>query len=210
MRDKVPTLTKNRLEAAFGEEYQTSFLNKETRSIDAIDTETLLSWAQALGAELPDKAKEYNIPSVQADTGTPAENQILDWYYQERERLFGEDISAINKRFYALPKANQKAFLELHPELRTYWDWNKGVKQQYPRLDELTREKYERDNLAVFEIDPNDFSKPLTNRMLGYFYSAQPLESGARSELNRLWNKYGRPTETLDQFIELLRSYFGQ
>lgn len=209
MRGEVPTLTKNRLDAAFGEEFQTSFLNKETRSIDSIDTETLLSWAQALGAELPDKAKEYNIPQVMADVGTPAENQVLDWYYQQREQLFG-NITATQNRYYALPEENRKAFLELHPELRTYWDWNKGVKQQYPRLDELTREKYERDNLAAFEVDPNDFSAPLTNRMLGYFYSAQPLGSGARSELNRLWIKYGRPTETLDQFIELLRSYFGQ
>jgi len=74
----------------------------------------------------------------------------------------------------------------------------------------LTREKYEKENLAAFEIDPKDFNSALTNRMLGYFYSGQPLESGARSELNRLWIKYGKPTETLEQFIELLRSYFGQ
>jgi hypothetical protein len=207
MRDKVPTLTKNRLEAAFGEEYQTSFLNKDTRSIDSIDTETLLSWAQALGAELPEKVSEYNIPQVMADTGSPAENQILDWYYQQREQLFGANITDTQTRFYALPKANQKAFLKLHPELQTYWDWNKGVKQQYPRLGELTKEKYERENLAKFEIDVKDISPPLNNRLLGYFYSGQPLEYGARSELNRLWNKYGKPTETLDQFIELLRSY---
>jgi hypothetical protein len=207
MRDEVPTLTKNRLEAAFGEEFQTSFLNKDTRSLDSIDTETLLSWAQALGAELPEKVSEYNIPQVMADTGSPAENQILDWYYQQREQLFGANITDTQTRFYALPKSNQKAFLKLHPELETYWDWNKGVKQQYPRLEELTREKYERENLAEFEIDVKDISPPLNNRLLGYFYSGQPLEYGARSELNRLWNKYGRPTETLDQFIELLRSY---
>ena len=209
MRDEVPTLTKNRLDAAFGEEFQSSFLNKDTRSIDSIDTETLLSWAQALGAELPELAKEYNVNVPQVDTGTPAENQILDWYYQQREQLFG-NITSTQNRYYALPKENRKAFLNLHPELRTYWDWNKGVKQQYPRLDELTREKYEKDNLAAFEIDPKDFNSALTNRMLGYFYSGQPLEGGARSELNRLWIKYGKPTETLEQFIELLRSYFGQ
>ena len=207
MRDEVPTLTKNRLEAAFGEEYQTSFLNKETRSIDSIDTETLLSWAQALGAELPEKAKEYNITPIQVDVGTPAENQLLDWYYQQREQLFGENITDIQTRYYALPKENRKAFLKLHPELETYWDWNKGIKQQYPRLEELTKEKYERENLAAFEIDINDITPPLNNRLLGYFYSGQPLEYGARSELNRLWIKYGKPTETLDQFIELLRSY---
>lgn len=207
LRQEVPGLTKNRLDAAFGEEFQMSFLDKETRSYDAIDTETLLSWAQALGAELPEKAKEYNIPAVMADTGSPAENEIYDWYYDEREKLFGEDIAAVNKRFFALPKENQKAFKKLHPELELYWDWNRGIKQQYPRLAELTSEKYERDNLAEFEIDPKDFSAPLTNRLLGYFYSAQPLGSGTRSELNRLWVKYDKPTKTLDEFIELLRSY---
>ena len=209
MSQQLPKLTKDRLYAAFGEEFQTSFLDKETRSIDTIETETLLAWSKAMGAELPELAKEYNITPIQVDTGTPAENQILDWYYQQREQLFG-NITATQNRYYALPKENRKAFLNLHPELRTYWDWNKGVKQQYPRLEELTKEKYQRDNLAAFEIDPNDFNSALTNRMLGYFYSGQPLEGGARSELNRLWIKYGKPTETLEQFIELLRSYFGQ
>lgn len=210
MSRELPKLTKDRLYAAFGEEFQTSFLDKETRSIDTIDTETLLAWSKAMGAELPELAKEYNVTPIQADVGTPAENQIFDWYYSERERLFGKDIKAINDRFWALPKENRNAFKKLHPELQPYWDWNKGVKQQYPRLDELTREKYERENLATFEIDPNDFNSALTNRMLGYFYSGQPLEGGARSELNRLWIKYGKPTDTLEQFIELLRSYFGQ
>lgn len=207
-REKLPDLIRKQIDSRLGDEWSNSFLNKETRSYDSIDTETLVTWAKLMNASLPETANQYETATPELGLASPQEAQIYQWYNDQRDVLFGEDIFNIQNRYYALPEGSKqrKDYLSIHPELVQYWSWNRGVQQQYPIIAEL-KASTKSEIQPEFVVDINDFNPVLTRIMLGYFEAGQPLGSGARSELYRIYVKYGKPTNTLDEFIELLRSY---
>lgn len=206
-REKLPDLIKKQIDSRLGDEWSNSFLNKETRSYDSISTETLITWAKLMNANLPEAANQYATETPQLGLSSPQEAQIYQWYNDQLEELF-PGIYDIQNRYYSLPEGSRqrKDFLNIHPELVQYWSWNRGVQQQYPIIAEL-KASTKTEIQPEFIVDINDFNPVLTRTMMGYFEAGQPLGNGARSELYRIYVKYGKPTNTLDEFIELLRSY---
>lgn len=206
MREELPDLRRKAIEKQLGVDFERNFLDSETRSVDSISLDKLMTWARAFGAALPEATKGYG-ENLKFDLPSSAEEERYGWYYDEKDRLF-PGISDINERYNAFPKgsAERKAYLKMHPELIQYWNWNDGIKTQYPEIKELQKE-VSNQIYPQFEIDINDISPIVKRQLTGYFYSMEPLSRGARSELARLWAREGKPTDDLDAFIEMLRSY---
>lgn len=103
-----------------GELFSEAFLNKETRSYDSIDLETITMWASMLGQDLPETAPEVRPPELELpEAETSAKYQT----YLDTIRREFPNIQAIQDMYYKVPEGMQFQFLENHPELRQYWEW---------------------------------------------------------------------------------------
>lgn len=204
--EQLPDLTRKEVYKQLGDDFETNFLDTETRSYDAISTDTLVSWARAMSASLPKTADEFG-DNIDLDLSSSEEARIYQFYSDEKDRLF-PDIYSVNARYNALPKksAESRAYLKLHPELIQYWNWNEGIKTQYPIIGELQKE-VSNTIYPEFEMKLQNMNPIVKRQLSGYFYSSEKLSTGARNEIYKMWVSMGKPTEDLDAFIELFRSY---
>jgi len=132
---------KGQVAKAFGDVFEDSFLNKETRNYDDISTETYAAWAKTLGATMPDKLE--GTPEI-ANASIPDEiNNQLNQYLSERNSNF-PGISETLEQLYALPEAQQQAFRNSHPMIEDYQSWrNKFITQNPSVVSYLTGESSE-------------------------------------------------------------------
>jgi len=205
-RSQLPDLTRKQIEKQLGADYETNFLDSATRSYDAISLDKLMTWARSFGAALPEAASRYGV-EPELDMPSSAEAELYGWYYDEKERLF-PGIGDVNERYNAFPKGSKerKAYLQMHPELVQYWNWNDGIKTQYPVIGDMQKE-VSNGIYPEFKVELQNINPIVKRQLTGYFYSSEPLSRGARAEIARLWARLDKPTEDLDAFIELLRSY---
>jgi hypothetical protein len=132
-------LTRDRAKERFGETFQNAFLDKETRSYDAIDTETLAIWSRMLGGDDLDMAG----PVDQLDPLVDAE---LAQAYKQYTQAMGEanpgNIEQLQALYFDTPENKRVEFLKRFPQLRQYWDWKNVYLNEHPELiDELGTSK---------------------------------------------------------------------
>jgi len=71
-------------------------------------------------------------------------------------------------------------------------------------------EDYEKKYGVGYVPKLEDFSPPGVRRLLGHYYANQALGAGARVELRKIWERNGRPGDSLEAFIEVvLRGSFS-
>jgi hypothetical protein len=139
--NNLPSLYKRQIADQFGEEFQQAFLDRETRSYDSIDPDTLAMWARTLGRYVPGNLSG----EAQAIELAPPEiAQKYDAYYQQRGQIFDwETLKATQGRYFALPEtpkppiveeyyaAKEQLFPGIGPLLEQYGQLPKGS----PRSD---------------------------------------------------------------------------
>lgn len=106
--NELPTIHKKQVEEQFGDTFSMAFLDKETRSYDAIEPETLAMWAQMLNGFVPKEYEQATLPLKLADDETA---NAVDAYYAERKAKFGGsyETEAYSKW--------RNAYLAKHPEI---------------------------------------------------------------------------------------------
>ncbi len=185
---------------ALGDEFLNSFLNKETRSYDAVSDETLARWSQTLGkSEMPEQVA--NVQGGQVEYYDQAMVQAITIYKAEKERQF-PNIAMWQEQYYALPAgAQRKAFLNQYPQLKAYWDWKDAYADQHPEIvpyfDELK-------NKATADEVTSEMTNPLIRSLLAYATGGS-LTSGAKSEIERIRQMYA-PDMDEEEFLALLMS----
>jgi hypothetical protein len=169
------------------------------------------------------------IPYVTSDESnlSGADPEIAKSVYQYRafRGQYFPGIFDIQDEYFTLPTAQRRAFKKKHPELEAYWEFQRNFMANNPNtipyiksiesiaegvLGKNYKEKYGvPETPEANYIDPNDLTPALTRQLLGYHYG-QPLGSGARREIARLWEKYGRPTETVEGYTQWLMNRMSQ
>ncbi len=192
-----------------GEEFEQSFLDKDTRSYDSTDIKQLATWAQMLGGMVPQVEQTTGVEPTgePLDLYTPQEISAVDAYYQERDELYPM-ATAWQSAYYSLPAgAQRKAFLQSHPQLKKYWDWNSDYKAEHPEIQPYLNENAEQ----RLNADVNDLSAPLTRQLIAYYFMGKEMTSGGKAELNRIWVANGSKGGSMEEYMQMLvRSMFGQ
>jgi hypothetical protein len=197
------SVEKEQLQAQLGDQFQTYFLDKDSRNYELINPETLAYWAKVMGAMVPETATPVQpegtteLPAV-----PPKMAATVDAYRMLRKSLF-PNYYALQQRYYALPVGSQerKDFLKKFPQVEKYWDWNKEYKAAHPEVAQYA-EEYQPPQYDYSFLQ--EFTTSLTKQLYAYFLNETPLSSGAIEELNRIYNNSGQQGGSFDAFIELV------
>lgn len=131
-RGEMTDLDRRLADEQLGEDYQTLFLDKETRSYDSISLETLVDWAHKLGVTIPGTAPQPAKGEPLQLAGKQASTKY-DEYIQEKNQLYPE-VGNLLTIYYDLPQAMKDPYLKQHPEIREYWEWRDLVIGLNPEL----------------------------------------------------------------------------
>lgn len=186
--------------AQMGELFQRAFLDKNTRSYESIDVQTLTFWARALGGEPP--ATEETQPAIQqADlqggiaSFPPEVSAVMDEYYRTRNEKF-PGWYAVQQGFYSLPQSERTAYLLRFPELRRYWDWKSDYQEKHPGLDNwFNGDVYKR-------MDTSAWPPALLELVQYYALSGERLPKGALALLEQMWVAQGRPYGSVKAWLD--------
>lgn len=188
---------------ALGEDFELSFLDKETRSYETISDKTLATWSQMLG--------KSEMPKVEAVAGAEKAKEIsyydqrtlkaIDAYRTEKESRF-KNVNVWQEAYFALPVgAQRKAFLQQHPELKAYWDWKDEYSRTHPEIAPYFKELQ---NFSTGDQVSSELSSPLIRQILT-LATGGTLSAGAKNELERIRMMYA-PDMDEEQFIGLVLS----
>jgi hypothetical protein len=193
----------NRDEVAeqLGDNFQDAFLNKETRSYDAISPTQMQVWLKLMGGS--------PVGTLSAEMNTLIELNTLKltnpeaaWrtqtFYDTRDASF-PDWYETQQGYYALPKAERRAYLNANPDLARYWDWRLDFMEKNPDIvpymtdDEKALERA-RKTTRVPEV-----AVPTAQEIMGRFSPAmQALITDARQgeeippEMDKLMESFAR------------------
>ncbi len=123
------SLEKNAVRDQFGNLFQDAFLDKNTRSYNAIDDETLTFWARTLGSTVPSTAPTTPTGNLKM----PSQEEMQKYneknrYYDEREKQF-PGIGAKLQWYYA-GEGNRMP----DPEIEAYNKWNTQFLAENPHI----------------------------------------------------------------------------
>jgi hypothetical protein len=119
---EMSDLDQKRVKEVLGEDFETYFINKETRSYDSIPIETMLGWAQQLEGEIPENAPRFK-SGEEFELSPEAQAQAYETYYTARKSQF-PNISSIEALYYSSDDPEAKNKVEkLFPQLREYKNW---------------------------------------------------------------------------------------
>lgn len=135
-------LNKKEIREQLGDEFQYAFINKDTRSYDSIDLNTLAVWLKLMGSDVPGTLGTK--PTKPLELTPPELSWRVDVFNDTRNQNFPNWYETQSK-YYDLTKgkARQK-YLKEHPELTQYWDWRRDWMMNNPDtiqyLTDLTKE----------------------------------------------------------------------
>jgi len=142
--DRYMTLDKSDRRLArpqLGPQFQSDFLDENTRSYEAIDIETLALWSQMLGGlvpETPETAEvaglpDYATPPLQ---GMPEQFRApIQEFYDLKDKKY-QNITAIQSGYFSEPPgAARRRYLSQWPQLKNYWDWRRAYIAQHPEIE---------------------------------------------------------------------------
>jgi hypothetical protein len=196
---ELGTTNKKEASAQMGEMFKQSFLDKETRSYETLDIDTLTQWAQMLGQMTPKAPSktpplapplrgEGNKPTTpKLDLYDPAITQVTDKFFEDRTRLF-PNYYETQQGYYNLATKGEKArYLAEHPDLKKYWDWKDGWYEAYPEYKPIFGGQ-------VFkQVDTSGWPPMLEDYVRTYAFTGGKLPSGASKALEQVWINEGMP-----------------
>lgn len=185
--------------AELGDDFRQAFLNKETRSYDVLDVNTLTQWAQLLNKRVP--KVEQTLPAIESpmppiDYFSPEVSAITDKFYEQRRTLY-PDYYEVEQGYYDLPKSERRAYLLAHPELKEYWTWKDGWYDRYPELVPVFKGE-------VFKtVDFSGWNPMLIEYVASYAYAGEDIPAGAYKALEQQWIREGRPRGSVDDWLRI-------
>jgi hypothetical protein len=189
--------------AQMGEDFARSFLDKETRSYDTLDVQTLTQWARVLGSmglpRTPETTPALDLPASQAPALNLYDEQttaVTDKYFRERKEKYS-DYFMLQQGYYSLPPSQRSTYLLKFPRLKEYWDWQKGYYENYPELKPILQGK------TFKTVDTSTWPPALEEYVSVYAMTGQPLKKGATDALMQVWIREGKP---MDDFKTWLNS----
>jgi hypothetical protein len=157
--------------AQMGNNFETAFLDSNTRDYTAIDLNTLAMWSRYLGGLVPNvkqTATTANTPDTQITMPTFLPENInvaLKAYNGEKDARF-PGISNIQSMYYALKPEQQAAFKIRFPEYGKYLAWRKEYISAHPAVRPFIDSYYAQDILSG-KVNASEETKSL----LKLFYS---------------------------------------
>jgi hypothetical protein len=180
--------------AEMGPLFAQSFLNKETRSYDTLDVDTLTQWAQMLGKMTPVQAQ----PAAAAQPGPAATRRpavsvlpkaitdITDQFFEQRSSQFPNYYEQ-QQAYYAKPPSERAAFLLKNPEYADYLKWRKSWYDAYPQYKPIFNGD------AFDRVDTTRWPPMLEDYVRVYAMTGQSLPNGAYKSLEQIWIQEGQP-----------------
>lgn len=128
---ELPDLHKKQAVEQLGQLFEEAFLDKETRSYDAIKPETLALWAQRLGSDalLSIQGAPQGELELESDELAATYQELQD----ERDRRWPDIGSKLNL-LYRLPYEMQDQYRQMHPEINEYESWRTGYLADHPEI----------------------------------------------------------------------------
>ncbi len=135
--NELPTINKEEVREQLGEDFQQTFLNKETRSYDDIPTEVMAVWLKMmnvdpLGGLTADQRLLVSLYGKVKMTD-PEMAWRVETFYDQRNGQF-DNWRELQEEYYNLPKNKRKQFVKQNPELRQYFDWRSSFMRDNPDL----------------------------------------------------------------------------
>lgn len=132
----LPKVTKDELRDQLGSEFN-SFINKETRSYDAVTSPQMALWLKFMGGKqvgilTADQELLGDLFSGQLQFTKPETAWRAQSYYDTRSRQFPDYYEQQNA--YYAPGANKRKVLQQYPELKDYWDWRRDFMAKNPDI----------------------------------------------------------------------------
>ena len=143
-------------------------------------------------------------------TVPPQLQPILDQYYKTKETMF-PNISDKWDDYFKLDKAGKKEYWNAHPELKEYIDWQQMAAATIPDIAPYILSDKKLSEMIMggsggssggsytSNLDP-----ALMRSLFAKAYGTKDIGTGAYKELKDLWISAGKPTKTLDEFIEMV------
>jgi hypothetical protein len=127
----MPGIHKEQAREQLGTAFQDAFLDKETRSYDAINTTTLATWAQMLGANNPSNAPE--VPQVNLELAPKETAAAVQAYYDEADKIFPKS-GMVLQALYLLPEGQRAEFEKQYPQIQAYYRWKDKYLADHPDI----------------------------------------------------------------------------
>ena len=167
--------TRRLVTGQMGPLFEHAFLNKETRSPESLDVETLAFWARLLGAKVPKteatapvaEMPAYQMPQLEGFT--PETATAINNYYTAKEQNF-PFINEIQNLYYGTAQSERSRILSIYPQLREYWDWRRQYIEQNPLAAPFISQEVA-DGIRSGELDARLFglSPDQADRLLEYY-----------------------------------------
>lgn len=194
---ELGTTNQKQARSEMGELFQQAFLDKETRSYESIDTETLIQWAQQLNQKVPQAVNAQPLEVTQPpnlDLYSEDVTRVTDEFFSQRTKNHG-NYYELEQGYFALPKSQRSSYLLKNPELKEYWDFKDQWYKGFPELEPIFRGQ-------VFkEIDTSAWPPGLTDYVEAYAYTGKKLSTGAYKALEQQWIIEGRPYDDLNTWL---------
>ena len=130
----APDLRKRELSDQLGNLFQDNFLNKETRSYDTIDTDTLTLWAKLFGQTTPAAAGQGAERPLDLNLTDEATTQAVQTYYDQRDELYPQ-ASRLQSIYFGIPEgAAREQWASQYPVLDEYEMWKNGYLAEHPEI----------------------------------------------------------------------------
>ena len=216
----LPTVQQNAVKDALGDQFTDLFLNKESRSLDSISTETLAMWARSMNQEVPNIFSE--VDAIPIDFAPPHLANQVEAFYRERDRRFPR-YWQLQDEYYKLEEGPPRwNYRDEHPALEAYWDWkwdflyrnpslapyiiDDPSKLQYRSIQEYEQAQEQEPDFTLWEWH-NVLGAPLYNLVEDNLYYGEVLPQSAREKLERVADDMGI---SADEILEKMDVQFNQ
>lgn len=159
------------------------------------------------------------IPHVTGDksslAGLPVEVAQRVYSYRDMKEKRFAGIDALQEAYFNLQDAaERKQFRKENPQLETYWEWRKRFAAEDPRAAPYILSNQTLGNAILGNLAPRfdvqetiaKFSPQLARQFMANMLLGEVFTPGVKTEIERLWREAGKPTKTVEEFIDLLKS----
>lgn len=138
--NQLPAVHKEQVREQLGPTFTDAFMDKETRAYDTINTTTLASWAQMLGATNPNKAPDA--PQINLELAPPEVAAAVERYNQEKEERF-PNVGDVLWALSSMDDITRKQVTST-PQMKAYYKWQDSYLANNPNvIPWVTSEKNE-------------------------------------------------------------------
>lgn len=214
----LPAASRQLATQSLGENFQSMFL--DGKAYDRIDNEMLAAWSYRLGGIVPETEETVggmNPSQAPVPRYTQEIEAAVTAFQEERAQRF-PDYYWQQQIYWDTPKEKRDSLERSMPSYFTYLKWRDNYYTANPLVKQWADDSAERrsggdDSLLASTGEllgggPQssqsvliNFDDTLKAELGKYYVNGTPLSSGAKAELNRLWEAKGKPGSSLEQWI---------